>query len=242
MTLRSIHLTSIILAAMIAAPVSVRAAEPEKREAVIVVSGEADSSLAPDMAIVTLGVTTAEKTARAALDGNSQATGAVLKGLRDEGIADRDLQTSDFSIQPQYVYPDSSDDGQKPPVLTGYQVSNALTVRVRDLKRLGAILDRTVTLGVNQGGNIRFANDNPEKTIEEARRLAVTNAFAKARTLADSAGVRIGRVIEISETSSQPEAQPLARMSMAKQADAVPVATGENTYSVNVSITFAIDQ
>lgn len=243
MTLRPIRLTTLILATMIAMPVAVRAAEAEKREAVIAVSGEADSSVAPDMAVVTLGVATLEKTARAALDGNSQAMSAVLKGLKDQGIADKDLQTSDFSTQPQYVYPDNSNGEQKPPVLTGYQVSNTLTVRIRDLKKLGAILDRTVTLGVNQGGDIRFTNDNPEQTIEAARKLAVKNAFAKARTLADAAGVKLGRVIEISEASSQPQPQPLERMSMAKRADAaVPVAAGENTYTVNVSITFAIEQ
>jgi hypothetical protein len=243
MILRPIRLTTLILATLIAMPVAVGAAETEKREAVIAVSGEADSSVAPDMAVVTLGVVRLEKTARAALDGNSQAMSAVLKGLKDEGIADKDLQTSDFSIQPQYVYPDNSNGEQKAPVLTGYQVSNTLTVRIRDLKKLGVILDRTVTLGVNQGGDIRFTNDNPEKTIDEARKRAVRNAFAKARTLADAAGVKLGRVIEISEASSQPEAQPLARMAMAKQADtAVPVAAGENTYTVNVSITFAIEQ
>lgn len=243
MIFRSIRLVPVVLVAALAAPLAAHADEHGKRPAVIVVSGEADSSVAPDIAIVTLGVTKLEKTAREALDSNSKAMAAVLKGLKDGGIADKDLQTSGFSIQPQYVYPENSDGVQKPPVLTGYQVNNMLTVRVRDLSKLGAILDKTVTLGVNQGGDIRFTNENPEKTLEKARTSAVKAAFAKAQTLASAAGVKLGRVIKISENDAQPEPQPMMRMSMAKEAaDAVPVATGENSYTVNVSVTFAIDQ
>jgi uncharacterized protein YggE len=227
----------------LAVPFAAVAEEVQKREAVIVVSGEGSSAIAPDMALVTLGVVSLEKTARGALDGNSKAMSGILAALKAGGIAAKDLQTSDFSIQPQYVYPDNNDGGQKPPVLTGYQVSNMLTVRVRDLAKLGAVVDQTVTLGVNQGGEIRFVNDNPDKALEAARISAVKAAFAKARTIADAAGVKLGRVVEINENSSQPEPQPLMRASMAKQAeDAVPVAAGENRYSVSVGVTFAIDQ
>jgi hypothetical protein len=230
------------LAMTLAVPSAARAAEAEKREPVIVVSGEADSSVRPDIAILSLGVTRTEKTARDALDGNNTAMSTVLKALKDQGIADRDLQTSGFSIQPQFLYPENGDGSQKPPVLTGYQVSNMLTVRVRDLSKLGAILDQSVTLGVNQGGDIRFTNDDPAKTIDEARKAAVKAAIAKAKTLADAAGVKVGRVLEINDTAVQAQPQPMMRMSMAKEAaDAVPVATGENSYSVSVSVTFAID-
>ena len=243
MTLRPTHLMFAVLAAAIAMPFAANAAENEKREAVIVVSGDASSSVVPDIAMVTLGVTSLEKTAREALDGNNKAMGDVLKALKEQGIAHKDLQTSGFAIQPQYVYPTNSDGSQKPPVLTGYQVVNGLTVRVRNLAKLGAILDQAVTLGVNQGGDIRFTNDDPAKTIDEARKSAVKVAFDKAKTLADAAGVKLGRVIEISETNGQAEPQPMMRMSMAKQAqDAVPVATGESSYSVSVNVTFAIEQ
>ena len=231
-----------VLAVGIAMPLAATAAEVKKKEAVIVVSAEADAATAPDLAIVSLGVTRTEKTARAALDGNSKAMAEVLKSLKGEGIAERDLQTSNFSIQAQYSYPENSDGTQKPPVLVGYQVSNMLTVRVRDLSRLGAILDQSVSLGVNQGGDIRFSNDNPDKVIEEARKSAVKAAFAKARTLADAAGVKLGRIVEITDTGGRPEPQPAMRMEMAKVADAVPVAAGENSYSVSVTVTFAIDQ
>lgn len=243
MTFRPSRLMLVVLAASLAAPLTSFAAGAETREAAIIVSGDADASVPPDLAIVTLGVTRMEKTAREALDGNNKAMSGVLKAMKDQGIADRDLQTSGFGIQPQYVYPDNADGTQKPPVLTGYEVSNLLTIRVRDLGKLGAILDQAVTLGINQGGDIRFTNDNPEKTIETARTSAMKNAIAKARTLAAAAGVKLGRIIEITENTSRPEPRPLMRMSMAKEAsDAVPVAAGENSYSVNVNVTFAIEQ
>jgi uncharacterized protein len=240
MTFPSIRLMLVVLAATVALPVAVHAAEVQKREPVIVVSGEADSAIRPDMAILSLGVTKLEKTAREALDGNNAAMAAVLKALKEEGIADKDLQTSGFSIQPQYSYPEN--DGQRAPELTGYQVTNTVTVRLRDLAKLGALLDKTVTLGVNQGGDIRFTNDKPEKAIEDARKAAVKAAVAKARTLASAAGVKLGRVLEISENASAPEPQPMLRMQMkAAEDSSVPIAAGENSYSVSVNMTFAIE-
>jgi uncharacterized protein YggE len=243
MTFRPSRLILVALVASVVSPLTSIAAEAEKREAAIIVSGDADASVPPDLAIVTLGVTKIEKTARQALDGNNEAMSAVLKSLKDQGIADRDLQTSGLGIQPQYVYPENADGSQKPPVLTGYEVSNLLTIRVRDLGKLGTIIDQAVTLGINQGGDIRFTNDDPEKTIETARASAMKNAIAKAKTLAAAAGVKLGRIIEITENTNRPEPRPLMRMSMAKEAsDAVPVAAGENSYAVNVNVTFAIEQ
>ncbi|MDB5550731.1 MAG: periplasmic immunogenic protein [Rhizobium sp.] len=216
--------------------------DAEKKEPVIVVSGQGDASVAPDLAIVTLSVAETAKTAREALDINNAAMTSVVKALKDQGIADRDVQTSGLSVQPQYSYPQNEDGTPKLPILNGYTVTNGLTVRVRDLAKLGAIIDQSVTSGVNQGGDIRFTNDDPEKALEEARTEAVKNAAAKAKTLADAAGVKLGRVVEISESAGGADPQPMMRMQMAKEAsDAVPIAAGENTYTVNVSVTFAIE-
>lgn len=215
--------------------------DSDKKEPVIVVSGQGDASVMPDLAIVSLSVAETAKTAREALDINNGAMTAVTKSLKDQGIADRDMQTSGLSIQPQYSYPQNEDGSPKLPVLNGYTVTNGLTVRVRDLAKLGAIIDQSVTSGVNQGGDIRFTNDDPEKALEEARAKAVKNAAAKAKTLADAAGVKLGRVVEISESAGGADPQPIMRMQMAKEAaDSVPIAAGENTYTVNVSVTFAI--
>ncbi len=233
---------SIAALALVAVPLSVtHAQESGKKEPVIVVSGQGDASVVPDLAIVNLSVAETAKTAREALDINNGAMTSVMKALKDQGIADRDLQTSGLSIQPQYSYPQNEDGTPKLPILNGYTVTNGLTVRVRDLAKLGAILDQSVTSGVNQGGDIRFTNDDPEKALEEARTEAVKNAAAKAKTLADAAGVKLGRIVEISESAGGADPQPIMRMQMAKEAsDAVPVAAGENTYVVNVSVTFAI--
>jgi uncharacterized protein YggE len=164
--------------------------------------------------------------------------------MKKAGIAERDLQTSGFNIEPRYVYPDNKDNTQPPeaPKIVGYAVSNSLTVRVRDLKKVGDILDQSVTLGVNQGGNLTFTNDKPEAIVEEARKNAVANALAKAKTLTEAAGVGLGKVLEISEQSYSPRPMPMgqAKMMAAAPADSVPVAAGENTYNVNVNVTFEL--
>jgi uncharacterized protein YggE len=238
-------LAAVLLAGAVALPFSspVFAQDNMPREAVIIVSGDADAAVAPDLAIVSLGVSETKQSAREALDANNRSMADVLKALKADGIADKDLQTSGFSIQPQYTYPQNEDGTPKPPVLTGYTVSNMLTARIRDLAKVGDVLDASVTLGVNQGGEIRFTNVDPEKTIEAARKDAMKNAIAKAKTLAAAAGVKLGRVVEITENMQRPEPMPVMRMSMAKEAsDSVPVASGENSYSVTVNVTFAIKQ
>lgn len=205
----------------------------------VAVTGEGSAYLAPDMAILTLTVVRQEQTARAALDANSAAMGQVLEAMKADGIAERDLQTSGFSINPQYEYPKNEQ-----PRLIGYQVSNSLTVRVRDLSQLGAIIDKSVTLGVNQGGQIRFANDDPSEAITKARTAAVQNARAKATTLTEAAGVALGRIVEINEQVRRPQPIPMvAQRASFEAADAsVPIAAGENEYQVNVNVTFEIDQ
>ena len=224
-------------------PLALSAQERDRKEPAIVVSGEGDAAIAPDLAIISLGVAETRKTAREALDVANGAMSAVVDALKKQGIAPRDLQTSGLSIQAQYNYPQNEDGTPKPPVLTGYMVSNTLTVRIRDLAKVGAVIDQAVTLGVNQGGDIRFTNVDAAKTVTEARTEAVKNAIAKAQTLADAAGVKLGRILEITESSNAEEPRPLMSARMAKESnDAVPVEAGENSYSVNVNVTFAIDQ
>ncbi|WP_370637246.1 SIMPL domain-containing protein [Phyllobacterium chamaecytisi] len=211
----------------------------------IVVTGEGQAASAPDMAIISLVVLQEKPTAREALTANNEAMAKVLDAMKKAGIAERDLQTSGFNIEPRYVYPDNKDNTQPPeaPKIVGYAVSNSLTVRVRDLKKVGDILDQSVTLGVNQGGNLTFTNDKPEAIVEEARKNAVANALAKAKTLTEAADVGLGKVIEISEQSYSPRPMPMgqAKMMAAAPADSVPVATGENTYNVNVNVTFELN-
>ncbi|MEX0345959.1 MAG: SIMPL domain-containing protein [Rhizobiaceae bacterium] len=225
--------------ALAGAPAAVSAEAPAPQ---ISVTGEGEKAIAPDMAVLNLSVVSEEKTARAALDDNNSAMASVLQALKDQEIAERDLQTSGFSIQPQYVYPKQSSGDQRPRIV-GYRVSNSLTVRVRDLARLGEILALSVSLGVSQGGNIAFTNDDPSAAITEARTAAVTDAIAKATTLTAAANVGLGKILTMTEQSFTPGPVPVARAEMAmRAADAVPVAAGENTYRVRVNVTFELDQ
>ncbi|SIQ19360.1 hypothetical protein SAMN05880582_1011063 [Rhizobium sp. RU20A] len=212
------------------------------QKGVIVVTGEGDAQAAPDVAFITLGVQETAATAREAVTAANAAMAKVLAALKEDGIADRDMQTSGFSINPQYTYYDNSNGENRPPKLTGYQANNALTVKLRDLSRLGEVLDRSVTLGVNQGGTVQFANDDPRATMTEARKKAVDDAVAKARTMAEAAGVSVGRVLEISETMGQPIPMPQMMRTMAKDsgAESVPIAAGENNYTVSVTMRFEI--
>ena len=211
----------------------------------IVVSAEGEAQLTPDMATVTLTVNREAQTAGQALAANNAAMTEVLAAMKSEGIEDRDLQTSGFSIRPRYNHPKPKPSGERlPPEIVGYIVRNSLNVRVRDMKKLGGIVDKSVALGVNDGGQLQFSNQNPYPAIEKARIAAVKAAAAKAETLAAAAGVGTGRVLEITEHSMSPRPMPMARAELARasSADAMPVATGENTYRVSVSVTYAIEQ
>jgi uncharacterized protein YggE len=162
----------------------------------------------------------------------------VLAALREAGVAERDLQTSGLSIQPRYAQPGKE---RSEPKIAGYGVSNALTVRVRNLDEAGAILDKAVGLGVNQGGGIAFVKDDLGPTLTEARKRAVTDALARARTLAEAANVKLGRILSIEEQSAMPRPMPYGGpLRMAAADAAVPLAAGENSYRTQVTVVFEI--
>ncbi|TDG13622.1 SIMPL domain-containing protein [Seongchinamella unica] len=207
------------------------------------VSGQAEASLAPDMATLQLTVMREAATARDALDQNSAAMAEVVAAMRAAGIAEKDLQTRDFSIQPRYTYPKPRN--EHPPQLVGYTVRNSLQVKVRDLGKLGSLLDESVTLGVNEGGSVQFGNEDPSAALADARTRAVEDAIAKARTMAEAAGVKLGRVLVLSDQMHVPMPQHY-RLERAMAADAVagavPVMAGENSYRVVVQVSYAIEQ
>lgn len=232
---------SFMLTAMALPP----AVAQEVKPGTIAVSATGTANAEPDLATLSVSVQREAETARAALDANNEAMAFVLSSFREAGIEDRDLQTSGFNIQPRYFYPKPSKDGQQePPRIVGYTVRNGLTVRVRDLTRLGDILDRSVTMGVNTGGNIAFGSSNPQPFIKAARANAMKQAIAKATTLTDTAGVQLGRILEISETSGRrPSPRPMARMTAASdEAATVPIAAGENSYNVSITVRWELQQ
>lgn len=201
----------------------------------ISVVGEGEVSVAPDMAVVTLSVLREAATAREALAANSAAMKEVLDALKAAGIAERDIQTSRFNIQPRYTQSKTQE-----PKIAGYAVSNEVTVRIRKLAEAGSVIDKVVDLGVNQGGGITFVKEDLKETLTEARKRAVADALDKARTLAEAAGVKLGPVLSIEESAVPPRPIAYAAPMRVAAEKAVPLASGENSYQTQVSVVFEI--
>jgi uncharacterized protein YggE len=233
--LKSLALVA-LLALPVAAPPVAALAETAAQPARITVTAEGRADVRPDLATITLGVTTRADTAAAALAENSARLSAVLARLRGAGIAERDLQTSGLSLGPQFDY---SRDGQAPR-LVGYEAGNMLTVRVRALDTLGTILDMAVGDGANTFHGLSFGLAEPGPALDAARADAVAEARRRAGLIAAAAGVRLGAVIEITEGGGHVQPMAMARMSAPMAEASVPVAEGEVSYAASVTIVWAL--
>lgn len=200
-------------------------------EKLVTVTGEATIAVAPDAAIIRIGVTSQDKTAREASDANAKQMSAVLAAIKDTGIAERDIQTSRLSLQPQY---DSSKSGNAR--LTGFQANNQVTVKIRDIDKLAIVLDRAIASGANEMSGIEFVVSEQSKMLDQARDDAVADARRKADLYAKAAGAKLGSVVSISEEG--PTAQP--RPMQAMRAGAVPIAPGEQTLRAIVTVTYEL--
>jgi uncharacterized protein YggE len=191
-----------------------------------------ETRLAPDMATINLGVNTEGATAQAAMQANAQQMNQVLAALKRGGIAAKDIQTSQLSVEAQYVY-----EQNLPPKLTGYRAANQVTVTVHDLSRLGQAVDATVAAGANQVGGINFGLDDPTVAENAAREKAVKALAAKADLYAKATGYRVLRLVSLSEGGSYSPPQPMPMVAMAarfKEADTA-VSPGEVKVRVDVS-------
>lgn len=202
----------------------------------ITVTGTGEVLEKPDMARINIGVVTQQQTASASLRQNSEAVDKVLATLRDHGIADDDMQTSNFNVGPQYDYGRPGE----PPRLLGYRVSNEVRVAVRRLEDLGKLLDEVVSAGSNQVNGVMFEIAEASSLQDTARREAIKDARRKAALYAQEAGVDLGAVLRIEEISG-PVAMPQMAITMAEQARAVPIAPGVLVLRQQVQVTFAID-
>jgi uncharacterized protein YggE len=204
-------------------------------------SGHGEISASPDVAILTTGVASQAPTARQALEANNADMAKLLAMLKAAGIDPKDIQTSGFSVNPQYVYPKADDGSNLPPHVEGYEVSNAVTVKIDKLPELGGILDKMVSSGANTINGISFSVDDPSKLYDEARKAAVADARHKADIYAAAAGVTLGDVISISdEEPVAPPPRPLVMAMAAPAAKAVPVEAGQVSYSADVSLVWAL--
>ncbi|RIY02050.1 DUF541 domain-containing protein [Aureimonas flava] len=219
---------------------------PAPPPARISVTGEGQANGAPDLAVTQLTVLRTGATAAAALEEANTAMEAVRGAMSSFGVEARDLQTSGFRITPQYRYDNGPDGTQSPPVLTGYEVRNTLSVKMRDMARLGELLDRAVQLGVNEGGSFSFQIEDDAALRDAARREAVAKARSSAEALADAAGLTLGRVVSIEDAANayvpQPPPMPFGEMRMMASGSAakVPVEAGENTVTSEVRIVYEL--
>ena len=212
----------------------------EDQVARLSVSGTGEAAAAPDMATIRLGMTAQEETAAEALDATSDVVGRILARLAEFEIAPRDMQTSGLSLNPVYRRFDRNEN--QPPEIVAFQATNQLSVRVRDLDRLGDILGAVTGDGANTLDGLSFGVSDPQPLLDEARRAAVADARQKAELYAEAAGVTLGRVLSLGEQGGgRPYPAPMAEMRMAS-ADAVPIAQGETGYSAAVTMVFEIIQ
>lgn len=195
----------------------------------------------PDLATVRAGVTTQADTAVVALSTNAERMARVMAALRTAGIAARDVATSSVSLQPQYRYVNG-----QPPVVTGYQASNTVSVRFRDITRSGAGLDALVKAGANQIDGPTLAIDKPDAALDAARADAVARARARAALYAQAAGLRVDRIVSIAEAGEDAGGgPPRPVMFMAREKADAPATTmvaGETEVTATVSVRFLLKQ
>lgn len=200
-------------------------------ERLVTVTGEATVAVAPDAAVIRIGVTSQDKTAREASEANAKQMTAVLAAIKDTGIADRDVQTSRLSLQPQYD-PNKSGTAR----LTGFQATNQVTVRIRDIDKLPVFLDRAIAAGANEMSGIEFVISEQSKLLDRARDDAIADARRKAELYAQAAGSKLGPVVSITEEGSAAQPRPMQAM----RAGAVPIAPGEQTLRATVTVSYEL--
>jgi uncharacterized protein YggE len=232
--MNSPFLLSAVLGLAFAAPA--RADPPALAGTRLDISATGEVTRLPDIATLSAGVVTQAASAAAAMADNARRMAAATAALRKAGIADKDIRTATLSLQPQYRYADN-----QPPVITGYQASNQLSVTFHDVTKAGAILDTLVGQGVNQISGPDFAIEHPEAALDEARTQAIGTAQTRAQLYAKAAGLSVKRIVSISESSAEAglPPRPMMMMARAKSAD-TELAPGDQKLSVSVQVTFEL--
>ncbi|HMS96823.1 MAG TPA: SIMPL domain-containing protein [Tabrizicola sp.] len=223
-------ISALVLSAAFAMPVLADTATVPS----VYATGTGTVEVSPDIATLSVGVTTQGDTAAAALAANSEAIAAVMARLTATGIEGRDMQTSNLYLNPNWAGYDTGT-----PVISGYVASNMLTITVRDLETLGAVLDSAVSDGANTLNGVTFGLADPAPVLDEARKEAVSDARARAELLATAAGMKLGKILSITESSAGSMPYP---MYDAAASAPVPVAGGELGLSASVTIQYEISE
>ncbi len=217
---------------------SAQVTAPANDGTLLSVSAEAKATRVPDIATLSTGVVTQAPDANTALRANAEEMSKVMAAVKAAGIAERDVQTSGISIYPQYQYTEN-----KPPKINGYQASNTVNLKVRDISKLGKVLDALVASGANQVNGPNFEIDQPEAAYDEARRNALKKAQDRAEMYAQTLGLRVRRIVSIDEgTGYQPPImlRGAAMKSVAMDAMETSVSPGESTLSANLNVVFEL--
>lgn len=202
----------------------------------VTISADAQVERAPDLAVMTAGVVTQAATASEAMQANAQRMGEVLAALRRAGVAERDIQTSRLLLQPRYDYQD-----RRAPRLDGYQASNQVSVRMRELDRAGRVIDALVAAGANEVSGPGFEVAEADAALDAARTAAVAKARARADLYARALGLRVKRVVSLSESQARmPPPGPVLRMA-AEGAGSTPVAPGEVALTATVTLVVELE-
>ena len=230
------------IAAILAAslPGAASAQAPARTPSTLTLTVEGRASRTPDIAEVSGGVVTSAPTASGAMAENASRMNAVVAAVRKAGLADRDIQTTGLNLAPQYRY-----ENNQPPILTGYQATNTVNLRVRKIADTGRLLDTLVSVGANQINGPNFKVEDSDGALDEARLAAVKTAQARADLYARAAGLKIRRMLTLSESGGyEPGPQPMVRKAMMMEADAAPtpVAPGEVALTINLTVVYEFDQ
>jgi uncharacterized protein YggE len=216
------------------------AAEPDRSKLVpsVTVTGSGEASARPDMATVQVGVVTDAESASEALKKNSEAMSGLMQSLAGQGIAEKDIQTTNVSVSPRYS---SLRNGESMHIV-GYEATNNVQAKIRKLSNLGTILDDVVEKGANRMHGVSFSVAEPNPILDQARQKSIQDAHRKADLYAAAAGVKLGRVLLIEEQSHHlPRMEPLVMARGAMAAAAVPIASGEQEFRVSISVTYALE-
>ena len=202
------------------------------------ISATGEVTRVPDIAVISAGVVTRSTTATGALEENAARMERVREAIRRAGIADRDIQTSNISLNPEYRYQEN-----QPPQLVGYTASNSLSIRFRDIRATGRILDALVAQGANQINGPTLTIDKPEEALDEARTQALSKGRARAELYARALGMRVVRLLSVSESGGYAVPPPMPMMAearMAARGAATDIEPGEQKVQITLAMTFEL--
>ena len=245
--IRSLRLRPLMLAIALAAGTAMTAASAQTPNpatpmttndgTLLSVSAEATSQRVPDVATISTGVVTRGADSNAAMRENADQMAKVLAALKGAGIPERDIRTAGVNLNPQYHYAEN-----QPPKITGYEARNTVSVKVRDLGKLGKIMDTLVAEGANELNGPSFEVDKPDEAYDEARRAALEKAQARAEMYAKALNLRVRRIVSIDETSGgfRPPVPMMRAMAMEAKGADTTISPGESSLGVSLNIVFEL--